>query len=84
MPADAHPNPQFDGGNDHLHADMRRFRLYAAVRCAVDDRNALKQRCRCITRPPLTNEERVQCNSAEQVVQPQSWTQCGAGLGAAG
>jgi len=43
---------------------MQRFRLYAAVRCAVDYRNALEQLCRCITRPPLTNEERVQCNSA--------------------
>ena len=47
---------------------MQRFRLYAAVRCAVDYRNALEELCRCITHPPPTNEERVQCNSAELVV----------------
>jgi hypothetical protein len=68
MPADAHPNPQFDGRNDRLCADMQRFRLCAAVRCAVDDRNTPEQLRRCITRPPLTNEERVECSSAEQLV----------------
>jgi hypothetical protein len=34
----------------------------------VDYRNALEQLCRCITHPPLTNEERVQCNYAELMV----------------
>ncbi len=29
------------------------LRLHAAVRCAADDRKALEQRCRCITRPAL-------------------------------
>ena len=38
-----------------------------AVRCAADDRQALEQLCRYITRPALANE-RVQINSAGQVV----------------
>jgi hypothetical protein len=37
------------------------------VRCAADDRDALEQLCRCITRPALANE-RVQLNAAGQVV----------------
>jgi Putative transposase len=37
------------------------------VRCAADDRQALKQLCRYITRPALANE-RVQTNAAGQVV----------------
>ena len=41
--------------------------LHAAVRCAADDRQALQQLCRCITRPALANE-RVQTNTAGQVV----------------
>jgi hypothetical protein len=41
--------------------------LHAAVRCAADDRQALEQLCRCITRPALANE-RVQTNTAGQVV----------------
>jgi hypothetical protein len=37
------------------------------VRCGADDRQALKQLCRHITRPALANE-RVQTNAAGQVV----------------
>ena len=39
----------------------------AAVRCAADDRQALEQLCRYITRPALATE-RVQTNAAGQVV----------------
>jgi hypothetical protein len=35
------------------------------VRCATDDRRALEQLCRYITRPALANE-RVQTNTAGQ------------------
>ena len=43
------------------------FSLHAAVRCAMDDRQALEQLCRYITHlaPPSA---RVQCNAAVQVV----------------
>jgi hypothetical protein len=37
------------------------------VRCGADDRQALEQLCRYITRPALANE-RVQTNAAGQVV----------------
>ena len=37
------------------------------MRCAVDDRQALEQLCRYITRPALANE-RVQTHAAGQVV----------------
>ena len=37
------------------------------MRCAADDRQALEQLCRYITRPALANE-RVQTNAAGQVV----------------
>jgi Putative transposase len=43
------------------------FSLHAAVRCGADDRQALEQLCRYITRPALANE-RVQSNAAGQVV----------------
>ena len=52
---------------ENLCADMQGFSLHAAVRCAADDRQALEQLCRTITRPALANE-RVQCNTAGQVV----------------
>ncbi len=42
-------------------------RKHAAVRCAADDRDALEQLCRYITRPALANE-RVQINAAGLVV----------------
>ena len=51
----------------HLCADIDGFSLHAAVRCAADDRQALEQLCRYITRPALANE-RVQTNAAGQVV----------------
>ena len=50
-----------------LCADIDGFSLHAAVRCAAEDRQALEQRCRYITRPALANE-RVQTNAAVQVV----------------
>ena len=50
-----------------LCADINGFSLHAAVRCAADDRQALEQLCRTITRSALANE-RVQCNAAGQVV----------------
>ena len=37
------------------------------MRCGADDRQALEQLCRYITRPALANE-RVQCNAAGQGV----------------
>ena len=46
-----------------LCADIDGFSLHAAVRCGADDRQALEQRCRYITRPALANE-RVQTNAA--------------------
>jgi hypothetical protein len=50
-----------------LCADNNGFSLHAAVRCAANDRQALEQLCRYITRPALANE-RVQTNAAGQVV----------------
>ncbi len=50
-----------------LCADSNGFSLHAAVRCGADDRQALEQLCRYITRPALANE-RVQTNAADQVV----------------
>ena len=53
--------------NQTLCADMQGFSQHAAVRCGADDRQALEQLCRYITRPALANE-RVQTNAAGQVV----------------
>ncbi len=50
-----------------LCADCDGFSLHAAVRCAADDRQALEELCRYITRPALANEP-VQTNAAGQVV----------------
>lgn len=50
-----------------LCADIDGFSLHNAVRCGADDRQALEQLCRYITRPALANE-RVQTNAAGQVV----------------
>ena len=55
------------GFKQTLCADMQGFSLHAAVRCGADDRQALEQLCRYITRPALANE-RVQTNAARQVV----------------
>jgi hypothetical protein len=51
----------------NLCADIDGFSLHAAVRCGADDRQALEQLCRYITRPALA-DERVQTNAAGQVV----------------
>jgi hypothetical protein len=51
----------------NLCADISGFSLHAAVRCGADERQALEQLCRYITRPALANE-RVQTNAAGQVV----------------
>ena len=50
-----------------LCADTGDFSLYAAMRCAVDDRHALEQLLRYITRAAPASE-RVQTNAAGQVV----------------
>ena len=39
-----------------LCVDIQGFSLHAAVRCAANDRQALEQLCRTITRPALANE----------------------------
>jgi len=49
-----------------LCADNNGFSLHAAVRCTADERQALEQLCRYITRPALANE-RVQANAAGPV-----------------
>ena len=51
----------------NLCADIDGFSLHAALRCGAEDRQALEQLCRYITRPALANE-RVQTNAAGQVV----------------
>ncbi len=50
-----------------LCADISGFSLHAAVRCGADDRQALEQLCRYITRPALAIE-RVQTTATRQVV----------------
>ena len=42
--------------HQNLCADMQGFSLHAAVRCGADDRQALEQLCRYITRPALAND----------------------------
>ena len=59
--------PREAGFKQTLCADIDGFSLHAAVRCSAEDRQALEQLCRTITRPALANE-RVQCNAAGQVV----------------
>ena len=51
------------------------FGLHAAVRCAADDRQALEQLCRHITRPALANE-RAQTNATGQVALKQVVDEC--------
>ena len=50
-----------------LCAGMQGLSLQSAVRCGTDNRQALEQLCRYITRPALTNEH-VQTIAAGQVV----------------
>jgi hypothetical protein len=52
-----------------LYADINGFSMHAAVRCAADDRDALEQLCRYITRPAQANE-RVQINSPRPLGRP--------------
>ena len=59
--------PRDAGFEQALCANIQGFSLHAAVRCGADDRQALEQLCRYITRPALASE-RVQCNAAGQVV----------------
>ena len=59
--------PREAGFKQGLCADISGFSLHAAVRCGADERRALEQLCRYITRPALA-DERVQCNAADQVV----------------
>ena len=54
----------------NLCADIDEFSLHAAVRCGADDRHALEQLCRYITRPALANE-RVQTNAAQARYRPE-------------
>jgi hypothetical protein len=54
--------------NGHpLCADIDGFSLHAKVRCGADDRHALEQLCRNITRPVLANK-RVQTDATGPVV----------------
>ena len=46
---------------------MSGLTLHAAERCDADDRQALEQLCRCITRPALANEQ-VHRSAAGRVV----------------
>ena len=48
-----------------LCANAHGFSLHAAVRCGADQRKALEQLCRYITRPAIANE-RLQRNRAGQ------------------
>lgn len=47
--------PRETGFKQTLCADIDGFSLHAAVRCGADDRQALEQLCRYITRPALAN-----------------------------
>ena len=53
--------------NQTLCADSNGFSLHAAARCGADDRQALEQLCRYITRPAPADEH-VLLNAAAQVV----------------
>jgi hypothetical protein len=59
--------PRDAGFKQALCADFDGFSLHAAVRCGADERQALEQLCRYITRLTLANK-RVQCNTAGQLV----------------
>jgi hypothetical protein len=58
--------PREAAARQPLCADMDGFSLHAAMRIEAHDRKRLEQRCRCITRPALS-DERVQCDAAGQV-----------------
>jgi Putative transposase len=64
-----------------LCANRHGFSLHAAVRCGADQRKALEQLCRTITRPAIANE-RLQLKSAYQDgtthVGCRRWSSCSA------
>jgi len=55
--------PRETGFKQNLRKDMDGFSLHAAVRCDADERRALDQLCRFITRPPRPNSG---CNATPQ------------------
>jgi hypothetical protein len=59
--------PRELGSKHELCADTDGFSLHAAARCAEDDRRALEQLCRYITRPALSNA-RLSINGKGQVI----------------
>ena len=59
--------PRDKNSKQTLCADIDGFSLHAAVRCGADDRQAVEQLRRYITRPVLAHA-RVQINAAGQVV----------------
>ena len=59
--------PRGEDFRQTLCADSNGFSLHTTVRCGADDRQALEQLCRYITRPAPANE-RVQTNAAGQLV----------------
>ena len=72
----ARPNAWVEGGPTQATMPARRCRnssrtgdksLHAAVRCGADQRQALEQLCRTITRPAIANE-RLKRNRPGQVV----------------
>ena len=65
--------PKEVGFNQTLCADISGFSLHAVVRCKVDDRQALEQLCRYITRPALANE-RVQSSRRSGATASRTWS----------
>ncbi len=55
------------GSKQNLWANINGFSPHAAVRCGANERQALEQLCRHISRLVLASE-RVQCNAGGQVV----------------
>ena len=49
--------------HQHLCVDTQGFSLHTAMRCDADERQALEQLRRYVTRPALASE-RMQCNPA--------------------
>ena len=66
--------PRETGFNHTLCADMQGFSLHAAVRCGAEDRQALEQLCRYITRPPC--RPRRARGPAPRQAQTVHWTVC--------
>ena len=66
--------PRDAGFEQALCANLNGFSLHAAVRCAADDRKALEQLCRYITRPPC--RPRPASGRAPRQAQTVHWTVC--------